>query len=412
MASRTLETDYLVLGSGAAGMAFADSLITETDDQVVMVDRRPTPGGHWNDAYCFVRLHQPSMYYGVNSTPLDGEAVRSHGREGGMYGRASGAEILAYYDRVMNERLIPSDRVRFFPQCEYVGDHRFVSRLTGDTFDVRVRKRVVDAAYLSPSVPATTPPPFETGEGASVVPVTRLGALAETPDRYVIIGAGKTAMDACVWLLDNGVDPERIRWLKPRESWLLNRSYAQPGEFVGKLLDGIALQMESAARAESAQDLFDLLEATEQFRRVDRTVPPTMYRGATIGDWELDALRRIRDVHRIGHVRRVERDRIVGDGARSTRRRATCTSTARRRASGDRRRAPSSSGIASRCSPFASASSRSTQRSQRSSRRTGRTMPRRTSCARRTRTPRPRWTGRGGSSSRCAPNASGRGTRR
>lgn len=67
MSARTLEADYLVIGSGAAGMAFADSLITETDDQIVMVDRRVAPGGHRNDAYAFVRLHQPSVYYGVNS---------------------------------------------------------------------------------------------------------------------------------------------------------------------------------------------------------------------------------------------------------------------------------------------------------------------------------------------------------
>lgn len=35
-----------------------------------MVDRRPKIGGHWNDAYPFVRLHQPSSFYGVASRPL------------------------------------------------------------------------------------------------------------------------------------------------------------------------------------------------------------------------------------------------------------------------------------------------------------------------------------------------------
>jgi cation diffusion facilitator CzcD-associated flavoprotein CzcO len=136
MSARTLEADYLVIGSGAAGMAFTDSLITETDDQVVMVDRRVAPGGHWNDAYAFVRLHQPSAYYGVNSMPLGCDTIESSGPEAGMYERASGAEIRGYYDRVMYRRLIPSGQVRFFPQCDYVGDHRFVSRLSGDTFDI------------------------------------------------------------------------------------------------------------------------------------------------------------------------------------------------------------------------------------------------------------------------------------
>jgi cation diffusion facilitator CzcD-associated flavoprotein CzcO len=61
-------TDYLIVGAGAAGMAFADSLIADSDANVVLVDRRHPPGGHWNDAYPFVRLHQPSPFYGVNVT--------------------------------------------------------------------------------------------------------------------------------------------------------------------------------------------------------------------------------------------------------------------------------------------------------------------------------------------------------
>jgi cation diffusion facilitator CzcD-associated flavoprotein CzcO len=59
-----LKADYLVVGTGAVGMAFVDSLIADSDARVVMVDRRHAPGGHWHDAYPFVRLHQPSAYYG------------------------------------------------------------------------------------------------------------------------------------------------------------------------------------------------------------------------------------------------------------------------------------------------------------------------------------------------------------
>ena len=43
MSRTTLETDYLVIGSGAMGMAFTDALITETDAKVVMVDRHHQP---------------------------------------------------------------------------------------------------------------------------------------------------------------------------------------------------------------------------------------------------------------------------------------------------------------------------------------------------------------------------------
>ena len=55
-----LETDYLVVGTGAAGMAFTDALLSHSDATVTLVDRRHAPGGHWIDAYPFVRLHQPA----------------------------------------------------------------------------------------------------------------------------------------------------------------------------------------------------------------------------------------------------------------------------------------------------------------------------------------------------------------
>ena len=73
--AKPIIADYLVMGAGAAGMAFADSVLTETEATLVIVDRRDRPGGHWNDAYPFVRLHQPASYYGVNSAPLGSGAI-------------------------------------------------------------------------------------------------------------------------------------------------------------------------------------------------------------------------------------------------------------------------------------------------------------------------------------------------
>lgn len=314
MATHTLDADYLVVGCGAAGMAFTDALIAASDAKVAMVDRRHAPGGHWNEAYPFVRLHQPSALYGVNSLALGTEAIDRHGPNKGFYERASGVEICAYYDRVMRERLLPSGRVRYFPMCEHVGANRFVSRASGDEYEVKLRKRLVDATYLEPSVPASTKPPFEIAPGAHCVPVGELARLAERAERYVIIGAGKTSIDACLWLLEIGVAPEAIRWIRPRESWLVNRIYFQGGELVGTAYEGVSLQTEAAARAQSLDDLFARLAAAGQLLRIDESVAPTMYRGATVSADELAQLRRIEDVVRLGHVRRIERDAIVLDG--------------------------------------------------------------------------------------------------
>jgi hypothetical protein len=313
MASRIVETDYLVVGCGAAGMAFTDALVTDSDADVVMVDRRHAPGGHWNDAYPFVRLHQPSAYYGVNSLPLGSESIDRHGPNQGLYERAGAPEICAYYDRVMQQRLLPSGRVRWFPMCDYLGPHRFVSRVSGDQFEVKLRRRHVDATYLEPSVPASSGPPFEVAPGARCVPINDLPRLAGRADGYVIIGAGKTAIDACLWLLEVGVPPGDIRWVKPREAWLQNRAFVQGGELVGTLFEGVSLQVEAAARSASLDELFERLDAAGQLLRVDEGVTPTMYRAPTASLSELEQLRRITGVIRLGRVRRLERDAIVLD---------------------------------------------------------------------------------------------------
>lgn len=61
--SQTLETDYLIIGAGAMGMAFADTVFNEQPDaKMIIVDRRAKPGGHWVDAYPYVALHQPAAF--------------------------------------------------------------------------------------------------------------------------------------------------------------------------------------------------------------------------------------------------------------------------------------------------------------------------------------------------------------
>lgn len=62
-----LEADYVVVGGGAVGMAFADTLVRHSKSTVIIVDRHHQPGGHWLHAYPFVKLHLPSHFYGAES---------------------------------------------------------------------------------------------------------------------------------------------------------------------------------------------------------------------------------------------------------------------------------------------------------------------------------------------------------
>jgi hypothetical protein len=312
MAMRTLETDYLVVGAGAMGMAFTDALIDHADVHVTLVDRRHTASGHWQDAYPFVQLHQASLFYGVASTVLGTGAVQTQGPETGLQERARQSEIQAYYDDILHRRFIGSGRVTFLGGSEYHahGDlHRVTSKLCGETTEISVRRRVVDATYLSPTVPATTAPPFGVADDVDVVAVNELARLAGAPSNYVIVGSGKTATDGIVFLLANGVEPDRIVWVRPRDPWMLNRAVVQPDPVVA--LGMAADTMAAAADAESLDDMFLRLEAAGVMFRVDTSVTPTMAKAPTLGAWELTRLRTIEHVVRLGHIKHVTRNEIV-----------------------------------------------------------------------------------------------------
>jgi len=311
-----LEADYLVVGAGAAGMAVTDRLLAHSDATIAIVDRRHAPGGHWLDAYPYVRLHQPSTFYGVSSVPLGEDAIDAVGTNAGYYELAGADELCAYYQRVMHRHFLPTGRVRYFPSSEFVGDGRLVSRLGDASWQVRVRRKLVDATYIEGAIPATSPPPFELADGVRCVPAGEIARPHQRPERYVIIGAGKTALDACVWLLEQGVSASAIRWIKPREAWWLNRRFQQPLTLVPELYRGASLQIQAMAESGSMAELFARLEAEGIMLRVDPGVTPTMFRGAVTSEPELALLRRIEDVVRLGYVRRIERDQIVLDQGR------------------------------------------------------------------------------------------------
>jgi hypothetical protein len=314
-----IETDYLVVGAGATGMAFVDTLLAESDADVVLVDRRHRPGGHWLDAYPFVRLHQPSAYYGVNSRPLGNDRIDESGGNAGFYERATAAEICDYFNRVLEEDFIPSGRVRFRSMSNYRGVdgavHHVTSLLTGAETTVRVRRKFVDATYIESSIPSRHTPRFTVDDGVRLVPPNALVDFAEPASGFTILGAGKTAMDTCNWLLDAGVPPDQIRWVRPRDGWFFNRTFMQPLELVGtSYMQLQARWIEAIAQCDSAEDFLHRLEADGAMMRVDPAHEPAFFRGATLSEGELDALRQIDNVVRQGRVHRITTNRVLFDG--------------------------------------------------------------------------------------------------
>ncbi len=311
-----LTTDYLVIGAGISGLAFADTLIAHSDADVVIVDRRSAPGGHWTDVYPFVRLHSPSAYYGVSSMRLGHDRIDTEGPNTGLYERATAAELWSYFADVA-ERLVATGRVRILLDHEVVdegpGRVQVREHSSGTLHEIDVRRRVVDARFLEVSVPATHTPSFEIAADASFVPVHLLPEAAAGAPAFTVLGSGKTAVDAVLWLLDNDVDPERVRWVRPREAYFHDREAFQALDLVVDALEGFAVDAEVGARATNLADLVADLEANGRLIRLDPAIPATMYRGAMLSTYEVGRARQVADVVRLGRVARIERDRLILD---------------------------------------------------------------------------------------------------
>ena len=307
--TRVVEADYLVVGAGAMGMAFTDALLDHSDARVVLVDRREGVGGHWRKAYPFVRLHQSSTFYGVASRVLGGGRIQQSGPEAGLHERADQSDHL----RLLRGPHGGEDaRVRpgpVLPRLRVPRGTRLRLVRHGERYEVRRDCRIVDARYLAPDIPAETPPKFTASEGARVIPVNDLVEDDKDPSRYVIVGSGKTATDACVFLLtQRGVDPDAICWVRPRDPWMLNRALIQPDPVV--YLGMVADMMRAAGESTSLDEVFLRLEEAGIMLRIDRATTPTMAKAPTLGTWELDLLRSIENVVRLGHVDTLRRGRI------------------------------------------------------------------------------------------------------
>ena len=294
------EVDYLVIGAGARGMAFADHIIHhDPTATVALVDQRAQPGGHWVDAYPFVRLHQPALFYGVGSRPLG-----SGGRD-----LASKKVILDYYQDVQ-KALEATGRCHFLLAHRYEGDGRCRSLTAPEqVVTLQARRRLVDSVYIAVSVPSTRPPAFPVDPACTIQPLNVLPDLKQAWNRFIVIGAGKTGMDAILQLLAQGTDPDRITWVVSRDPWVLVREHLWPET----LLETFAQQARAICRSGSWRDLFAGFEEIGLLERIWPDREPTGFRCATVGGDEVQQLRRIRQVVRMGRVQSIEASRIVLD---------------------------------------------------------------------------------------------------
>ncbi|MEM8491410.1 MAG: NAD(P)-binding protein [Pseudomonadota bacterium] len=326
-----MKVDYLIVGAGASGLVFADRLLTNSDATMALIDRRPLPGGHWVDGYPFVRLHAPSVLYGVDSAPLGHEGLDDHGLNAGLGHCARLAEIMAHFETCLHERLIPSGRVHYLPAHEMDSQGQVRRCIDGELIAIDASV-VVDAGYFTNAVPKTEPPPFNVAAGSAYCTPADLPTLARDYSEFVVAGAGKTGMDAVTFLLGLGAATDQIRWIVPRDPWVFNRVGLQSHpKFLTDMLRLTAAQLEAMAYSTSIEEFEDGMEAGDVWLRVTDNARPSMFHAACSSQRECEVLRTVNPV-RLGYIQSVEPGQVLLDGGRLAMGRGTllvnCTASA------------------------------------------------------------------------------------
>jgi len=301
-------------------MSWIDTLLTENSTAtVILIDRNLRPGGHWVHAYPFVTLHQPSCYYGVNSLPL-AKTRDSRGLEiFDCKDLATASDIVKYYERVLDQ-FKACGRVRFFFGAEYKQEdpaakndasetsHTIVTH-GGEALEIRCSKLVTVATNVI--VPSMRKPLIPVHDDANFIPVNDLpDAIASNKyNKYVVLGAGKTGIDAVLELLKKGVDQSHIKWVISRDVYFLirdeafkdNFSYEAAANFIAPFLE--------------AKTSKDAMLGLEKRGIVARLIPdgpyPEVFKGPTIDAAELVLLRTVKDLVRSGRVLSIEADGIT-----------------------------------------------------------------------------------------------------
>ena len=123
-------------------------------------------------------------------------------------------------------------------------------------------------------------------------------------DKFVIVGSGKTGMDAVLYLMEQNVDPQKITWIMPQDAWMYNREVT----FIDNFDEVLGLEMEAVLGSTDVDNMFmfKCLEDIGYLMRIDTDSWPTKWNVD-----ELAVLRKIEQVIRQGRVRSIMKSRIV-----------------------------------------------------------------------------------------------------
>jgi cation diffusion facilitator CzcD-associated flavoprotein CzcO len=196
-----ISADLCVVGAGIAALnaLTVASGYLRKGQKVVLIEERARSGGMWNDAYPFVRLHQPHALFTAGAIPWREARPRSY--------LATREEILEHFDHiieVVRARVELDERYGWeFAEHEEHGGRVLVRARNADGEQLEV-----DAAKLIKGFGIEVQPDAPLGFASERVRSIGPSAIVERADEVLggtepiwIVGAGKTGMDTAHHLL-------------------------------------------------------------------------------------------------------------------------------------------------------------------------------------------------------------------
>ncbi len=255
-AEGTTETfDLVVVGAGVAGL---NALYAATDylpkgARVLLIDQKQGPGGMWNTAYDFVRLHQPHPMFTVGDVKWDWAKPRDYLAKrdevqthlASALGPVSNAVEL---EAAFQQTVVEAEEVQ--TDCGYQA--KVVFRPNGADSPTRTVLAPLAIHAQGLNYTEAAPLPLASSNVVSIIPQNLRQTLNAHPSaRLVVVGGGKTGMDTILAALDQ--DPNRkISLINGSGTNFLNRTKYIPtglkrwtkGELASRLFRDLALNFD------------------------------------------------------------------------------------------------------------------------------------------------------------------------
>lgn len=227
VATGTDHYDLCIVGAGYAGLnaAFVASRYLPSTARVLVLDKHHQAGGMWNDAYPYVRLHQPHRMFTAGNIPWTLGRERSY-----LATRDEVAAHLRHCFDVISQRV--NVDARWGWECLDHSEDGTSVVVTASAPDEQVTTftaaRFIDAAGFD--IESIEPLSLASQQVRSIAPqgLAESGLLSDSDATPVwVIGSGKTAMDTLLVLI-RANPARRIGMVTGTGTYFFNRDLVNP----------------------------------------------------------------------------------------------------------------------------------------------------------------------------------------